>query len=161
MVVPGKHQGGAVLSRAGHVGVAQDITGTIDSGSLAVPDSDHPIDLCVSDGLKNLAAHHSGGRQVFVHARMKVDLVFLEQLLGSSERQVIAAQRRAFIAGNEGSGVETGAAIAAHLVHRQPDEGLNAREVNTATLDRIFVGEAHGLMYRSTRVSRGIQGSGR
>ena len=105
-------------------------------GPFAVPDADHAIDFALADHFEDLAAHHGRRRQVLVHAGPKVDVVLGEQLPGARQRQIVAAQRRAFVAGNERAGVEPRPAVAAHLIDRQPDQRLDAGQIHAASFER-------------------------
>src|ERR1022692_2537041 len=92
----------------------------------------------------NLAAENGCGGQVFVDARHEMDTVLVEQALHAREGEIVAAQRRAFVPGDEGGGVETGAAVAAHLIHGQTHQRLDAREVDCALFLLILGVELHG-----------------
>ena len=149
MVVAGQHQRGAVVAGSGQIGVAKSVAAAVHARALAIPDAHHAVDVGFPGGPQDLGAEDGGGRQVFIQAGAKVNPVLFEELLGAGELKIVAAERRAFIAGDEPSGVEAGAAVAAHLVDRQPHQSLNSGEVDAAALDRVLVGEAHERLYRS------------
>ncbi len=124
MVVAGEQQRSAVFPGAGKVSVAKYIAGAVDTRSFSVPDAEDAIYLRLSHHFEDLAAHHGGRGQVFVESRLEHDVVFIQQLARTCELQVVAAERGAFVARNEGTRVETRATVAAHLVHRQAGPGL-------------------------------------
>ena len=63
--------------------------------------------------------------------------------LHARQRQVVAAQRRAFVAGDERGRVQPGAAVAAHLVHGQAHQRLDAGEIDGALFLLVFGVELH------------------
>jgi hypothetical protein len=87
-----------------------------------------------------------------------MDAMLVEQGTDAGEGEIVAAERGAFITGNKCSGVEAGAAIAAHLVHREPDECLDSGEIDRAVFGGIAIVEIHECLAGIIRNSR--QGSG-
>ena len=144
MIVSREQERGAVFPGAGHVGVAENVARPVDAGTFSVPDAEDSVDLRFSGDFEDLAAHHGGRGQIFIQAGLEYDVMLVEHLTRAGELQIVAAQRTAFVARDKRAGVEAGTAIAAHLVHRQANQGLNSGEVDAATLDRVLVGEAHG-----------------
>jgi hypothetical protein len=63
--------------------------------------------------------------------------VVLEQRPDALQGQVVAAERRARIAGDERAGAQPAAAIAAVLIERQPDQRLDPGEVHAALLEGV------------------------
>ena len=139
MIVAGEDQRAAVRSGSREIGMAKNVAGAIDAGSFAVPDADDAIDIRFADDRKNLAAHDRGRGEIFVDAGTKNDIVLLEQLARSRQLKIVAAERRAFVAGNERAGLQARAAIAAHLIHRQPHQRLDAGEIDASSLDCVFI----------------------
>jgi hypothetical protein len=67
------------------------------------------------------------------------DPVLLEERARLLERQVVAAERRAGVAADEGADAEPGAAIPAALIQRQAYEGLEAAQVYEAFFSEVAV----------------------
>ena len=86
----------------------------------------------------HLAAEHRRRRQVLVEARGEHDVVLAQQLAVALERLIEAAERRAAIARDERRGVETSPAVGAMLVEREPDQRLDAGEIDAALLLRVL-----------------------
>ena len=128
MVVAGQTQHAAVLGRAGGIAVAEHVAAAIDAGALAVPDADHAIIFGAGREIELLRAPDRGRREILVHAGLELDVVLLEMLSRGEELLVVAAERRAAIAGDEARGIEARGAVAPDLGHRQPDQGLDARQ---------------------------------
>src|SRR6185312_4004582 len=110
------------------IAVAEDVAAAVDAGTLAVPDADHAIVVRAGREVELLRAPDRGGRQVLVHAGLEFDVVLLEMFSRGEKLLVIAAERRAAIAGDEARGVEACGAVPSDLRHRQPDQGLDARQ---------------------------------
>ena len=132
MVVAGKAQHAAVLCRACGIGVAEHIAAAVDAGALAVPDADHAIIVGAGRKAELLRAPDRGRRKVFVHAGLKLDVVFVEVLAGGEQLLVVAAERRSAVAGDEARGVQPRGAVAADLRHRQADQRLNTGQEDVA-----------------------------
>ncbi len=132
MVVAGKAEHAAVLGRARGVAVAEHVAAAVDAGALAVPDADDAIIFGAGREIELLRAPDRGGREILVHAGLELDVVFFEMLARGEQLLIVAAERRAAIAGDEARGIEAHGAVAADLGHRQPDQGLNAREEDMA-----------------------------
>ena len=143
MVVAAQRQRRAVAAGAGDVGVAQNVAGAVDAGAFAVPDAEHAVVARLPQHVMDLAAQHRGGGQVLVHAGDEMDAMLVEQRLHAAERQVVASQRRAFVAGDECGGVQPGATIAAHLVHGQPHQRLDAGEIDGPLFGGIAIVKIH------------------
>ena len=78
MVVAGQTQHAAVLGRARRIAVAEHVAAAVDAGALAVPDADHAIMVGAGRQIKLLRAPDRGGREVFVHAGLELDVVLFE-----------------------------------------------------------------------------------
>ena len=141
VVVAGEAQHAAVFGRARGIAVAEHVAAAVDAGALAVPDADHAIVPGAGREVELLRTPDRGGRKVFVHAGLEFDVVLFEMLAGGEQLLVVAAERRAAIAGNEARGVEALRAVAADLRHRQPDQRLNAGQEDVARPLRVFLVE--------------------
>ena len=141
MVVTGQGKRSAVFAGAGQVGVAQDIPAAVDARTLAVPDADDAVDIGIRHQLMDLAAHDGGRGEILIHAWNEVDIVLVEEALSALQGDVVAAQRRTFVAGNEGTRSQAGSLVAAHLFDGEPHERLNAVDVDDTFFQCIFVVE--------------------
>ena len=139
VVVAGKHQHAAVLGRTRRIAVAEDVAATVDAGALAVPDADHAIILGAGREIELLRAPDRGRREILVHAGLEFDVVLFEVLAGGEQLLVVAAERRAAIAGNEARGIEALGAVAADLRHRQPHQRLDAGQEDVAGALGVFL----------------------
>ena len=126
----------AVLADAGVVGVLEGVAGAVDARGLAVPHAGDAVELLLADGVHHLGAPHGGGGEVFVEAVNELDVVFDEQLLLLDQRGVEHAHRGATVAGDEHAGLEAAARVGAHLVEGQPNQRVDAAEVD---FSRLFV----------------------
>ena len=109
VVVAGQAQHAAVLGRARRIAVAEHVAAAVDAGALAVPDADHAVVIGAGREVELLRAPDRGGREVLVDAGLEFDVVLFEVLAGGEELLVVAAERRAAIAGDEARGVEAAA----------------------------------------------------
>ncbi len=112
MVIPGDTEHAAVPGRARSVAVAEHVAAAINAGTLAVPDADHSVIVRAGREVDLLRAPDRGRRKVFVHAWLELNIVLFEMFSRGEQLLVIAAERRAAIAGNEARGVETRGAVA-------------------------------------------------
>ena len=84
--------------------MAEDIAGAVDAGAFAIPDADHAVVARYAERVMDLAAEDGSGGEVFVDAGDEVDAVLVEQVLDAGESQIVAAEGRAFVTGDEGGG---------------------------------------------------------
>ena len=88
------------------------------------------------------------------------DVVLLEQRARVLERQVVAAERGARIAADEGAGAEAGLAVPAALIEREAHEGLEAAQVHEAFFAKVPVVQRDGrqspLLWGKTIARRGV-----
>ena len=138
------HQGenAAVLGGAGHVGVAEDVAGTIDARALAVPHAEDAIELALAAQLGLLRAPQRGGGELFVDAGRELDVGGSQETAGAHHLLVEAAERRATIAGDVAAGVETGAAVALLLHQQGADQRMIAGDQDAGLGEVEFVVEA-------------------
>ena len=139
VIVPCQDDCRAVGAGAAHVGVLEDVAAAVDAGAFAVPDTVHAVDLRTGKQVQVLAAHDRGGGQFLVHRRLVDDTMLPEQAAYPGQGEVIARQRGALVAGNEGAGFQPVPGIAPLLVDGKPHQGLNPGQVNTALQHRVFV----------------------
>ncbi|MNG03134.1 hypothetical protein D3C84_862000 [compost metagenome] len=139
MVITRHHQHAAVRMRTRDVAVLERVAGTVDTRPLAVPDGEYAVLVGLRCASEHLRAPHRGGGQIFVDARLEQDVVLVEQLLHPPQFQVVAAQRRAPITGDEASGIQTGLPVDLALEHRHADEGLGSGQQNCASLGGVFI----------------------
>ena len=82
MVVAGETEHTAVFRRARGIGVTKHVAAAIDAGALAVPDADDAVVLGAGGKIELLGTPDRGGREVFIHAGLELDVVLLEVLAG-------------------------------------------------------------------------------
>ena len=105
MIVAGEAEDAAMFRRAGGIAVLQHVAGAVDARTLAVPDADHAV-LARAGRQADLLRAPDGGRgEVLVDARLEDDVVRVEIGLGLQKLLVVAAERRAAIARDEGGGI--------------------------------------------------------
>ena len=85
-----------------HVRVPQRVGGPVQAGRLAVPDAGDAVVPGVADAAGQLGAGHRRRRQLLVEARPVHDAVLAEQVAVAGELEVVAAERRALVAGHVG-----------------------------------------------------------
>ena len=125
-VVTAQGQHAAEPGGAGEVAVADGVAGAVDPGRLAVPDAEHAVVPMGGEGRRELAAADRGGAELLVDGRPVHDAELVEQRALRLQLAVVPTQGRALVARDERRRVVPGAAIGAHLVERQPGEGLDA-----------------------------------
>ncbi len=139
MVIAGKTQHAAVFRRAGGIAVAEYVAATVDAGALAVPDADHAVVPGAGRQIELLRAPDRGGREVFVHAGLELDVVLLKVFFRSEQLLVVAAKRRATVAGDETGGIEARGAVAADLRHGEAYQRLDTRKKHMAGALGVFL----------------------
>ena len=112
------------------------VAGAVDARGLAVPHAVTPSNFCLPTVCIIWVPHTAGGGEVFVEAVNELDVVFDEQLLLLDQRGVEHAHRGATVAGDEHAGLEAAARVGAHLVEGQPNQRVDAAEVD---FSRLFV----------------------
>ena len=149
MIVAGEAQHAAVFRGARGIAVTEHVAAAIDAGALAVPDADHAIVFGAGRQIELLRAPDRGGREIFVHAGLELDVVLVEMFARRHQLLVVATERRAAIAGDESRGVETGGAVAADLRHRQPHQRLDAGQEDMAGALGVFLIETDRALINS------------
>jgi hypothetical protein len=155
VVVAGQRQRSAQLARSGKIGMAQGVAGAIHPGPLAVPDADHAVDLRLGQGFEHLRALDGCRGDILVEPRPESDVVLGEYAADLLQRQVVAAQRRAFIPRDEAARVPPRASVLAHLLERQTHERLDAGHVGRTGFQGVFVVQRilapHAALYSTRR----------
>ena len=161
MIVAGKTEHAAVFGRARGIAMAKHVAAAVDAGALAVPDADHPVVPGAGRQIELLRAPDRGGREVFVHAGLELDVVLFEVLSRRHQLLVVAAERRTAISRDEARGVETRGAVAADLGHRQPNQRLNPGQEDVAGSLGVFLVETDRTLVDShfTLLNPGPNGS--
>ena len=154
MVVAGQQQHAAVSCRAGEVAVAEDVAGSVDAGTLAVPHGEHAIDGGTGAEADLLRAPDRGRREVLVDAGLEVDPVRVQVAAGGPKLLVEAAEGRAAITRDEPPCFEPGGGVALPLHDRQANQRLRAGQVNASAVKRVLVVEGylrngHGPPFRA------------
>ena len=143
-VVAAEREHAAVRRGAGVVAVLDRVAGAIDARPLAVPDREHAVVLRARVQVRLLRAPDRRRGEVLVHARLEAHVVLLEVLARLPEREVVGAERRAAVAGDEAGGVQARREVALALEQRQPHQRLHARQVDAPALPRVAVLELVG-----------------
>src|SRR5438477_199012 len=103
----------------------------------------------------DLRAQNRCRGEVFIHAGDEMDAVLVEQRFDAAERELVAAERRAFVAGDERSRLEAGAAIA----EREGELGIGGIGVCTGGGDCALIG-ADGMLVDNPRHYRDARTNG-
>jgi hypothetical protein len=85
--------------------VFQRIAGAIDAWALAIPDTEHAIDLAVRVGLDLLRAEDRSCGEILVDGRQEFDVVLIEEGFGTPQFLVQRTERGSTVAGNEPGGI--------------------------------------------------------
>src|SRR5690242_5978092 len=93
--------------------------------------------------MRDLAAEDGSGGEIFIDAGNKMNVMLLEERPDAGEREIVTAEGGAFVAGDQSRGIEAGAAVAAHLLHGEAHEGLDAGEIHQAALQPVLVVKLH------------------
>src|SRR6185437_6239425 len=101
MVIARQEQDATMRRGTGGVAMFQHIAGTIHARALAVPHGEDAIVFGAGKEIDLLAAPDRGGSEVLVDPRQEVQVVLLDEALGSPEGLVQPTQRRAAIARDE------------------------------------------------------------
>ncbi len=148
MIVAHQRDHAAELRRAGEIRVAENVAGAVDPRPLAVPDAEHAVVFAFAAQLRLLRAPERGRREVFVEARMELDVIAVERGFRAPEGLVEPADGRAAIAGDIARGVMAAQAVALALHQREPHNRLRAREEHVAfreikTILKRKIGKRH------------------
>src|SRR5262249_59475470 len=113
-------------------------------GPWAVQEGKRAVAGGAGEHVALLAAQNRGRGEIFMGARLEADVVRFGVLPRLPQRIVVDAEGRAAIARDETAGVEAGVLVALALHDRQAHERLDARQINSAGAERVFVVEADG-----------------
>ena len=141
MIVAEHHQHTAMRRRAGSIAMFDRIAGAIDTGSLAVPDRKHTVVVGAWHQLHLLRTPHRGGGEILIDARLETNVHGGQMRGGGLQLLVVAAERRAAVAGHVAGSVEARGKVAGTLHQRQPDKCLRATDEHSATRLRVLVVE--------------------
>ena len=97
MVVSAQNDGGTLGSGAAKIGVFKNVAAAVNPWPLPIPDAVHALNAGAWEQVYELAAHHRRGAKFFVDGRPVHNIVGLEELTGTCQRQIVAGQRRPFI----------------------------------------------------------------
>src|ERR1700722_17495140 len=131
MIVAGQCEYAAVPGGAGRIGMLERVEGTVDPRSLAIPNSQHAIDLGSRKQSDLLATPHSGRRQIFIQAGDEGDIVRLQKRLCPPQGVVVHAERGTTISRDKSGSIEILRAIPFALQHRQSYQSLNPGKVDS------------------------------
>ncbi len=115
------------------------IARAVDAGSLAVPESEHPVDLAVRVRLHLLRTEHRRRGEVLVHGRQELDVVLVEKRFRAPEFLVEPAERRAAVAADESRRIEPGRAVHRPLHERNAHQRLRTGQEDAAGFAPVAV----------------------
>ena len=138
-IVSAECQHAAVARCPGVVRVLDRVGGTVDAGAFSVPDAEDTGVFRAFPGHRLLGAPDGGGGEVLVHARLEVHPVPFQELACLPQGQVIPAERRAAIAGNEARGRQSRGFVPLPLHEGQAHQGLHAGQVHASALAPVAV----------------------
>src|SRR5262249_38633992 len=132
------------------VRVTEGIAGTIAAGALAVPHAEYAIELALAAQFGLLGSPQRGSGELFVDARLKLDVGRHKPACGADELLVETAERRSAIAGDETRGIQACATIEFLLHQASADQRLIPRHEYVRLGKVVFILEAdrskrHGL----------------
>ncbi len=128
VIVTSDGQDAAPSRGARHVGMFENIRAAVYSGPLAIPNAKNAIQFLAAWWRKPqlLGTPQCCGRELFVDAWLKNDVMFFKVRLGFPQSLVITTQRRATVAADQSASSFASQGIALLLQHRQANQGLNA-----------------------------------
>ena len=133
----------AMWRRSGRVGMFEHIAAAIDSGAFAVPETKHAIGIGTGKQANLLGSPNGVGRQLFIDARSKNNLLAVQMLAGFPECLIERAEGRTAITRNEASGAQACDAVTLSLQHRQPHQGLITVHEGTPMFEGVLVIQRH------------------
>ena len=137
-VVAGQGEHAAVLAHARVVGVLEGVPRPVDARGLAVPHPEHAVVLRAREEPGHLTTEDGRGAEVFVQAGREHHVMRVQELPLALERLVEAAEGRAAVAGDEGSGAQSAALVGTMLIEGQPHQRLDAGEEDAAFLQCVL-----------------------
>ncbi len=158
MIVAGQTEHAAIPGRARRIAMPEDVAAAVDAGTLAVPDADDAIVPRAGRQIELLRAPDRGGREVFVHAGLKFDVVLFEVFSRREQLLIVTTQRRTTITTDKARGIEARGAVAADLRHRQPNQRLDSGQEDMAGALGVFLIEtdrtlvdSHSTLFKPER----------
>ena len=88
MVIAGNGQNAAIFRGAECIGVLDHIHAPIDSGPFAIPHRKYAVIFWLGNQMNLLRTPNRGGRKVFVHARLELNIMSLKVFPGFPDRLV-------------------------------------------------------------------------
>ena len=129
----------AMWRRSGRIGMFKDIATAIDSRAFAVPETKYAIGIGTGEQADLLGSPNCVGRQFFIDARPKDNLLAVQMLAGLPERLVERAEWRTAITRNKASGAQACNAVSLTLQHWQSNQGLIAVHKRTPMFKGVLV----------------------
>ena len=129
MIVAHHHQHATLRCRPGGVAVFEHVHAAVGARSLAIPQGEHAIDFGVGEQVDLLRPPDRSCGEFLVDARLEVDPVLGQLLLGLPKRLVEITERRPSVSGNEAGGIQPRRRVAHLLQRRQMNQGLDAGHV--------------------------------
>ena len=129
----------AMGRRSGRIGVFEHIATAIDAGAFAIPESKYAIGIGTGEQSDLLGSPNRIGRQFFIHARPKNNLLPVQMLPGLPECLIERAEGRPAITRNKASGAQTCDPVTLTLQHRQSHQGLIAVHKRTPMFKGVLV----------------------
>ena len=117
------------------------IARAVDAGSLAVPDTEHAIDILAGVRFNLLRTKDCRCGQVFIDGRQEFDVAFLKKPARAPQLLVHHAERRAAVAADEAGGIQAGGLVHVALHERDADERLGACHEDAPRLASVAVDE--------------------
>ena len=139
--------------------MAENVAGTIDARSLAIPNTEDTVILRPFEQAQLLAAPKRRCRQVFVDGGMEFDMVIHEKGFCCTEFPVDAAQGRTAVAGHVASGVQPRRHVPAPLHQAQAHQGLGAGQENPALIQPVFIVQRDLVQFASGNCHRVLPGA--
>ena len=155
MIVTRDDENAAVWRATISIAVFKRVAGSVDAGPFSVPDSEYAIDGLQWVGFDLLRAEYRGAREFFIDRRQKLDIAFLQILLGTPEFHVVGGQRRAAVTTDKSGAIKPGGTIHSSLHQRYLDQRLRPGEKDAAGLPPVSVHQfvvverEFGLPYRA------------
>ena len=148
MIIAHQADDAAMLRRASHVGMAEDIARAVNARPLAIPEAEDAIIFAFATHFGLLRAPDGGRGKVLVQTGLEQHLSLIQLALGAKQLRVEPAQRRAAIAGDKACRVQPSLLIAQTLRHQQAHDGLGACQKHMALGQIILVIQRDGPQRR-------------
>ena len=146
MIVAGDRKDTAMAGSAEGVGVLEHVPATVDARTLAIPETQNAVLSGTGRHVELLRTPDCSSRQVFVYTGLEMNVMRLQVRARLVKGEVEPTDRRTAIAGNEGSGIQTGLLVAAHLDYPQTNQRLGAVHEHLAFFGSVFVVQGNGAV---------------